>query len=113
MFLLLSLLGCGLFTSAAGDWDGECSASGYSLGLEMEIKDSGGKLTGDATISVSGMSLGGTLKGDRDGSEVTIKMTWPTGDDPLVLEFEGELDGDDLEGELDMSGYNVDCSFER
>lgn len=118
MFLsVLLLTGCGLFVNANGDWEGVCTVPGYDpFDLELELEETGGDVEGDVKLTTGGYAVRGDAAGDRDGVDVDLDIEL-TNTDGQVLQgrFKGEIDGDEMEGDLTFSSAEgaADCELER
>ncbi len=116
--LILALVGCGLFTTAEGKWEGTCTSSGYSINAVLDISDDkGGDLTGDFTLSGSGNMLTMSGDGTRDGTSIDMDLPLSQSGYTLDTTFTGEMDGDTLTGTwgYSASGYSasVPCELTR
>lgn len=114
----MALSGCGLFTSAEGNWEGTCQASGYSIDAVLDISDDqGGDLSGDFTLSGSGNAVTMTGDGSRDGMDIEMDLAMQQSGYTLNTTFKGEMDGDDMTGTwgYSQSGYTVSalCDLSR
>ena len=67
----------------------------------LTLKSAGGALTGTQTAEGNTTDIAdGTVNGDSVGWKVSI-----TNPMPLTLEFSGKVSGDDIAGDMDISGF--------
>ena len=67
----------------------------------LVVKDAGGTLTGTQTAEGNSTDIEeGTVSGDNVGWKVAI-----TNPMPLTLTFSGKVDGDQMTGDMDISGF--------
>ncbi|MBM4368199.1 MAG: hypothetical protein FJ102_18450 [Deltaproteobacteria bacterium] len=118
--VLLKVAGCSLFANVTGNWEGECVQEGDRLDVELDIEeDLSGQIEGDMTFSdpSSSYSIKGEFEGERSDEEIEGEAKFIGSSGWTQVEFEAEIDGDELEAVISVQEgdytASLDCELDR
>lgn len=88
----------------AGEWQGFCEIYGYPYGIELDLVDDAGGVTGTGTWDMGWSEFTGTIEGERTADGVQMEMDVDYYGYPLFMVMEATFtDGVTLEGSCEYS----------